>query len=83
MGELSQTMTIIFCAIGAYGLGTLIADYDGPFNLFVKIRTRGKLFTCSTCLAFWFAIALSLLAGLGFVETIAVIGTSVALARHL
>lgn len=83
MGNLYTAMLILLLALGSYGISTLLSDYEGPFDLFTKIRTVGKVFRCSTCLSFWISIIVSLITGLGFVETLAVIGGAVALTRHL
>jgi hypothetical protein len=76
MVELLQT------AIAAYGLSTLIADYDGPFRIFFRLRRSrlGALFECNVCLLPYIAI-LCLVAPLWALNYLAVVGVGVILAR--
>lgn len=74
---------ILIATLATYALSTLIAEYDGPFDVFVSAReTYGKLLSCNVCSGVWFAIAISIALGLGFFECLAVIGANTILARN-
>lgn len=72
---------IIIAVAGTYGLATIVADYDGPFGVFEKIRGLGRGFSYNVCLMPYFALIPTLGMGLGFFEYLAIVGTGVAIAR--
>ena len=64
MGEL------IITTLATYGLSSLLTSYDGPFDVFLKLRElfpRSPL-ECTVCTSVWVSIAffLVLLLGLGY-----------------
>lgn len=71
--------SFIITALAVYGMSTLIAEYDGPFDIFKKVRgsTKSSLFTCVVCIACWLAIPVTLLGlhvGILWLMPLAVIG---------
>lgn len=82
MAELQTTVILI--ALACYGVATLVSDYDGPANLFVKIRKLHKVFRCNTCLSFWFVMISSIFIFNGSVlYMLATLGLTVAMTRKL
>lgn len=79
MGEL-LTSTIL-----TVGLATLIAQYDGAFDLFLRLRTSrlGKLFDCNVCLCPYLAVIPVLGFRMGLMQYLTIVGASVILARHV
>lgn len=79
MGEL-LTSTIL-----TVGLATLIAQYDGAFDFFLRLRTSrlGKLFECSTCLVPYLALIPALGLNIGFMDYLVIVGAGVILSRHV
>lgn len=79
MGELLQAVLI------TVGLATLVADYDGPFNIFLRLRTSrlGKLFDCNTCLVPYLALIPVLGLNMGFMDYLVIVGAGVILSRHV
>lgn len=80
---MSDLSNVIISAVGTYGLATIVADYDGPFNMFDKIRSTrlGRLFSCNVCLSPYMALIPALSLDIGFVGYIAAVGGTVILAR--
>lgn len=74
---------LIIASLATFGLATLIADYDGPAGILLKLRKadKTKLTHCNICLGVWLAIPISLLAGIGLVEYIAIIGIEIIIER--
>lgn len=66
--------TTILSGIGVYGIATLIAEYDGPLALFVRLRNVAKVTRCNVCLAVWLGIPVALLANIGVLGYLATIG---------
>ena len=86
MGAYERTMLVLIIAILlTCGIATLIADYDGPFSLFTKLRTSriGKLFDCNVCLVPYIALIPLVGLHLTLMEYLAVVGASVLLARQV
>lgn len=70
---------IILAILSAYGLSTLVSDYDGPFNVLTSLRGRFSALYCTVCASFWLSVPVSLLFGVGVVEWLAVVGGSILL----
>lgn len=79
MGELLQAVLI------TVGLATLVADYDGPFNIFLRLRTSrlGRLFECNVCLCSYLALIPVLGLKMGLMQYLTIVGASVLLARYV
>lgn len=80
---MAEIIQLLIAILGTYGLISLISDYDGPFNVFFKLRSSrlGKLFECGVCLSPYFALIPVLGLGMSLYEYLAVIGGSVILSR--
>lgn len=72
---------LLLAVLATYGVATLFADYSGPYDIFVRIRTRLELFRCVICLAVWCSVPISHLADIGFVGWLATIGGVILLER--
>lgn len=74
---------IALVAGGTYGIATIVADYDGPFGVFERLRRSrlAKLFACNVCLMPYAAIPLALGLDVGLYGYLAAIGLGVILAR--
>lgn len=46
---------LIIVGVAAYA-GAVVTRKAGPWGVFEKLRTLGKPFTCSACMAFWTAL---------------------------
>lgn len=79
MGELLQAVLI------TVGLATLVSQYDGAFNIFLRLRTSrlGKLFDCNTCLVPYLALIPVLGLNMGFMDYLVIVGSGVILSRHV
>lgn len=68
-----------------YGLSTLISEYDGPIDLFVKLRSTKllKFFECGVCLTPYVALIPTLLLGLSLVEYLATVGIVIMIVRKI
>jgi hypothetical protein len=79
MGEL-LTSTIL-----TVGLATLVSQYDGAFDLFLRLRTSrlGKLFDCNVCLVPYIALIPVLWLHMGFMDYLVIVGAGVILSRHV
>lgn len=76
-------LEVIYVALGVYGISVLLADYEGPYNLIMHLRSKTNLLYCATCVSVWVAIPISLIASLSLVEYLAVLGINVLLTRNL
>lgn len=76
-------MNLLIAALATFGLAALISQYDGPDKMFARLRKRdkSKLTHCPVCLSVWLAIPISILAGIGLVEYIAIIGIVIIIER--
>lgn len=71
---------IIVGGVIVYGLATMLAHYDGPFNIFDTLRlktfeTFGEHWItegihCPVCLGFWLSIPVSILLGSGIITVV-------------
>lgn len=79
MGELFQAVLI------TVGLATLVSQYDGLFNIFLRLRTSrlGKLFECNVCLSPYLALIPVLGLNMGFMDYLVIVGSGVILSRHV
>lgn len=79
MGELLQAVLI------TVGLATLVSQYDGPFEILLRLRTSrlGKLFDCNVCLCPYLAVIPVLGFRMGVMQYLTIVGASVILARHV
>lgn len=72
---------ILITALAAFAICTLVSEYDGPFNIFQKLRSSFKLFSCLACSSVWVSAPLAYLIGIGIVEYFAAIGLVLLLDR--
>lgn len=72
---------IIICTAALYGFSTIVSEYDGPFSLLAKIRSKAALARCCVCVAVWAGIPIAYFAGLGVVGYLAIVGGVIALDR--
>lgn len=79
---MDKYFTIIIVVLAVYAVSTLLAEYNGFRDIFMKLRKKG-LPDCSVCLSVWIAIPISIIAGLSIVEYLSVIGGVILLSRHL
>lgn len=77
---MQQASLILITALGTYGLSALIADYTGPFKLFVNLRKHGVP-DCLVCVATWLILPMLLIVWLGFGIPFAVLGVIIILVR--
>lgn len=84
MGELQTIIELIIGSLATYGIAVIVANYDGPFNILVKLRESkvGSLFTCSVCLSVYVAAFVAIFMGLSFFEYLAILGLAVLLERN-
>lgn len=73
---------LLQASIAAYGLSTLLADYDGPFRIFFRLRRSrlGTLIECNVCLLPYVAI-LCLVSPLWMLNYLAVVGVGILISR--
>jgi hypothetical protein len=75
---------LIISALATFGVASLVSNYDGPYHVFAKLRSKYELFRCTVCLATWLATPLFFLATNGFlayVTSLAIIGVVVIIER--
>lgn len=65
---------ILIVSLATYGMCKLVSEYDGPFNVFQRIRSQFKAFLCLACSSVWVCAPLALFTGLSVVEYFAAIG---------
>lgn len=65
---------LIIAAIATYGVSALIAEYGGPFDIFLRLRQKLRVLECTVCLSVWLAIPISIFSGLDIIGYLAVIG---------
>lgn len=80
---MTEVTNIILGALGVYGMATIVADYDGPFHIFERLRSGAlrSLFICNVCLMPYFALVPTIGLGLGIYGYLAIVGGGVLLAR--
>lgn len=85
MAELQQTTNLIIIALGVYGVSTLIADYDGPHSIFIKLRKKfsAGLFECNVCLSVYIALVPLMFSHVSIKEYFAIIGLNIILSRAI
>lgn len=75
-------LSLVMCILASYGIVTIISAYDGPFGIFVRIRSKFmSLFSCNVCLLPYAALMSFAFTDLGLVGYLATIGGGVLLAR--
>ena len=79
---MDKYLTIIVNMLAVYAVSTLLAEYNGFRDIFMKLRKKG-LPDCAVCLSVWTAIPAALLTGLSVVEYLAVVGGVILLVRNL
>jgi hypothetical protein len=62
-----QPLTLLLAALAVYRLSRMIADEEGPFSVFAKLRGRfppndwiGRGLECIMCVSFWVALPIAL-----------------------
>jgi hypothetical protein len=75
---------LVIATLATYGISIIVCEYDGPADIFYKLRTGylSGVLSCATCFSVWVAIALSIALKLSPVECLAVIGANVLLTRN-
>lgn len=68
--------------LAVYGISTLLADYSGAGDIFLKLRKKGVP-ECSACIGVWIAIPFALFTGIGMLGYFAIVGANVILSRHI
>jgi len=77
---------LILSTLATFGFSALIVDYDGPGEVFVKLRAKVKLFRCVVCLSVWVApIILGLIAyqQMWVIYTLATVGVIILIERTI
>lgn len=57
-------------ALATFGAAALISDYDGVFDIFLRLRKKSKAFGCIVCLSFWIAIPMLYLTSIGIMAVV-------------
>lgn len=68
---------LIIAALATFGASSLVTDYDGPFDIFLKLRARFDVFRCTVCLSCWLVfpmLYLTAIEALPVVLSFAIIG---------
>ena len=68
---------LLLLILSVYGASKLLTDYDGPFDVFYKLRKHLHALTCTVCVSVWIAFIFSLLLFFGqywFITVVAVVG---------
>ena len=76
-------MNILLAILATYSVSILLTEYDGPWDIFVKMRkatTRG-VFACAVCLSCWVAMPFCFAFHTGFFGYFAVIGGAILIVR--
>lgn len=78
-------LDLITATLISTGLAVLMTDYNGPANIFVKLRSSriGALFECPTCLVPYLSLAPIIGLYMNVWEYLAVVGAGVILTRHV
>jgi len=72
---------ILLNILAIYGATTLIVNYDGPMDIFLRLREEYKVFRCIPCLCVWLSVPFLFTSGL--VVYLAIIGGVIALDEAL
>lgn len=72
---------LLIATLATFGLSALISNYDGPYDVFNKLKSKYSVFRCTVCLSVWVAIPISILMYLGIVEYTAIIGAVIIIER--
>jgi len=72
---------ILLNILAIYGATTLIVNYDGPMDIFMKLRGELRVFRCVPCLSVWLSVPFLFTSGL--IMYLAVIGGVIALDEAL
>lgn len=75
---------LLILILAVYGLSALVTQYDGPGDIFLKMRIRYEKspFHCTVCMAAWLVVPLVLIqvfTGSAFVIPLSVIGAIIIL----
>ena len=60
----------LITALATFGSASLVTNYDGPFEVFLKLRSRFKLFRCTVCLSCWLAFPMLYLTAIGALSVV-------------
>lgn len=68
--------TFIIAILATYGVSKIVTAYDGPYEVFYKLRDKYPLspFLCLVCTAVWVAVPICIFSGLSVIDYMAVIG---------
>lgn len=78
-------LELLTSTILTVGLATLITEYDGLMDVFLRLRQSRfkKLFECSTCLSPYIALIPAISLSMGLLDYLVIVGASVILTRHV
>ena len=71
----------LLALLATFGVSALVSYYDGLADAFVKVRSKVSIFNCCVCLSVWVAIPITIVAGLGFIEYLAIVGSVIIIER--
>ena len=65
-------LQFLVACFGTYGVSQIITHYDGPFDIFYKLRSKFKVFRCYVCTSVWIGMiaTIALLHSYLFVDVI-------------
>lgn len=68
---------LLLLILSVYGASKLLTDYDGPSDIFYRLRNHLNALSCTVCTSVWVAMLFSLLLFFGqywFITVLAVVG---------
>lgn len=71
---MNELIEIIIISVALYGVTTLVAEYEGVFGVFAKLRSAITFLQCVPCSAVWIGIPLAFVSGIGLIGYLASIG---------
>lgn len=77
---------LLLLILSVYGASKLLTEYDGPFNVFYRLRNNLNFLNCTVCTSVWVAILFSLLLFFGqywFITVLAVVGAVIFIEEKL
>lgn len=72
---------VLITALATFGIAALVANYDGPYGIIARLRSKLTVAQCTVCLGVWVAIPLALFTDIGVLGYAAVIGIIILLER--
>jgi len=77
-------LSVLFTALATFGIATLISQYDGVADVFLRLRSIEPLhnfLSCTVCLSLWISIPFSVANGIGVIGYFATVGIVILLER--